>query len=40
VSVVTVKVHRAQVMHKLGAKSIADLVRIADQVGAAPIPKA
>jgi FixJ family two-component response regulator len=40
VSVVTVKVHRAQVMHKLGARSIADLVRIADQVGAEPIPKA
>ena len=40
VSVVTVKVHRAQVMHKLGASSIADLVRIADQVGVAPIPKA
>jgi FixJ family two-component response regulator len=40
VSVVTVKVHRAQVMHKLGAQSIADLVRIADQIGAAPIPKA
>jgi FixJ family two-component response regulator len=39
VSVVTVKVHRAQVMHKLAAQSIADLVRISDQIGVAPIPK-
>ena len=32
-SVVTVKVHRGQVMRKLAAKSIVDLVRMADQLG-------
>ena len=32
-SVVTVKVHRAQVMRKMAAKSIVDLVRMADQLG-------
>lgn len=33
----TVKVHRAQIMQKLAAKTIADLVRIADQLaGAGP----
>jgi FixJ family two-component response regulator len=32
-SVVTVKVHRAQVMRKMVAKSIVDLVRMADQLG-------
>ena len=32
-AVVTVKVHRAQVMHKMAAKSIVDLVRMADQLG-------
>jgi FixJ family two-component response regulator len=37
-SVVTVKVHRAQVMHKMGAKSVADLVRMTDRLE--PIPKA
>lgn len=41
-SVVTVKVHRAQVMHKMGAKSLADLVRMGDRLGlpSEPIPKA
>jgi FixJ family two-component response regulator len=34
-SVVTVKVHRAQVMRKMLAKSIVDLVRMADQLGVA-----
>jgi FixJ family two-component response regulator len=29
----TVKAHRSQVMHKLGAESLADLVRIADRLG-------
>jgi FixJ family two-component response regulator len=29
----TIKVHRARVMQKLGAKSLADLVRIADRAG-------
>jgi FixJ family two-component response regulator len=33
-SVVTVKVHRGQVMRKMQAKSVADLVRMADQLGA------
>lgn len=33
-SEVTVKVHRAQVMHKLRANSLADLVRIADRLAA------
>jgi len=33
VSEVTVKVHRHNVMQKLGAKSLADLVRIADALG-------
>ena len=32
-SVVTVKVHRAQVMRKMAAKSIVDLVRMADHLG-------
>ena len=36
-SVVTVKVHRGQVMRKLVAKSIVDLVRMAEQLG---IPRA
>jgi len=34
-SEVTVKVHRAQVMQKLRAKSVADLVRISDRLAAA-----
>jgi FixJ family two-component response regulator len=36
-SEVTVKVHRAQVMQKLRASSIADLVRIADRLAAADL---
>jgi FixJ family two-component response regulator len=32
-SVVTVKVHRGQVMRKMVAKSVVDLVRMADQLG-------
>jgi len=32
-SVVTVKVHRGQVMRKMLVKSVADLVRIADRLG-------
>ena len=33
VSEVTVKVHRGNVMRKMGAKSVADLVRMADALG-------
>ena len=33
-SEVTVKIHRAQVMRKMGASSLADLVRIADKLKA------
>jgi FixJ family two-component response regulator len=32
-SVVTVKVHRGQLMRKMAAKSVVDLVRMADQLG-------
>jgi FixJ family two-component response regulator len=32
-SLVTVKVHRGQVMRKMGAKSVAELVRMADRFG-------
>ena len=34
----TVKVHRGRVMEKLGADSVADLVRLAQQLGIAPAP--
>jgi FixJ family two-component response regulator len=35
-SEVTVKVHRASVLRKMGAKSLADLVRMADALGVRP----
>ncbi|MCW2238592.1 response regulator transcription factor [Azospirillum canadense] len=35
-SEITIKVHRAQVMRKMQAKSLPDLVRIADKVSATP----
>ena len=34
----TVKVHRARVMRKMGARSIAELVHLADRVGVAAKP--
>jgi FixJ family two-component response regulator len=36
ISEITVKVHRASVMRKMGAKSLADLVRMADALGVRP----
>jgi FixJ family two-component response regulator len=32
----TVKVHRGRMMSKLGVKSVADLVRLADKAGIVP----
>jgi FixJ family two-component response regulator len=34
----TIKVHRARVMQKMEAESLADLVRMADRLGVAPAP--
>lgn len=39
-SEVTVKVHRGQVMKKLGARSVADLVRMAETLGVEPSRRA
>lgn len=36
-SEVTVKVHRGQMMKKLGARSVADLVRMAEALGVEPL---
>ena len=36
VSEMTVKVHRSQIMRKMRAKSLVDLVRIADKLGVTP----
>ena len=36
---VTVKVHRGQVMRKMGVRSVAELVRVADKLGVSA-PKA
>ena len=38
-SEVTVKLHRGNVMRKMPAKSLAELVRIADRLGLSPAPK-
>lgn len=35
----TVKVHRARVMHKMGAATLADLVRMAERMGIQPGPQ-
>ena len=37
-SELTVKVHRSQVMHKMGARSLVDLVRMADKLGVSAAP--
>jgi len=37
-SEMTVKVHRSQVMHKMGARSLVDLVRMADELGVPATP--
>jgi len=38
VSEITVKVHRGQAMRKMGARSLADLVRMVDQLGPGAMP--
>jgi FixJ family two-component response regulator len=35
----TVKVHRASIMQKMGARSVADLVRMAEKAGIRPLPE-
>ena len=37
VSEITIGVHRGQIMHKMGARSLAELVRVSDKLG---IPRA
>ncbi len=39
ISLVTVKIHRARVMRKMGAKSLADLVRISERLRRRPSPR-
>jgi FixJ family two-component response regulator len=34
----TIKVHRASIMKKMGAQSLADLVRVAEKAGIHPLP--
>jgi FixJ family two-component response regulator len=37
-SEITIGVHRGQIMRKMGARSLADLVRMADKLGVPPPP--
>jgi FixJ family two-component response regulator len=37
-SEITVKVHRSHLMKKMGARSVADLVRMAEALGVTPAP--
>jgi FixJ family two-component response regulator len=37
ISEITIGVHRGQIMRKMGARSLAELVRMADKLGVAPI---
>jgi FixJ family two-component response regulator len=39
VAEITVAVHRGQIMRKLGVRSFAELVRMADRLGIAPAPE-
>jgi FixJ family two-component response regulator len=38
VSEITIGVHRGQIMHKMGARSLAELVRMSDKLGIARVP--
>jgi FixJ family two-component response regulator len=33
----TIKLHRGRMMHKLGVRSVADLVRVAERAGIQPV---
>jgi FixJ family two-component response regulator len=38
-SEITIGVHRGQIMRKMGARSLAELVRLADKLGIPPTPR-